>query len=56
MRDDLRRLLADPLPGALAGLIDVAECRAMLRRARALVKAGRFPTDTIGRGYPWPLV
>jgi len=56
MLDDLRRLLADPLPEALASLIDVAECRAMLRRARALVKAGRFPTDTIGRGYPWPVV
>jgi hypothetical protein len=27
-----------------------------VRRARALVKIGRFPTDTIGRGYPWPLV
>jgi len=54
--DDLRRLLADPLPATLAALIDADECRAMLRRARALVKAGRFPTDTIGRGYPWPPV
>ena len=49
-------LLADPLPEALAALIDADECRVMLRRARALVKAGRFPTDTIGRGYPWPVV
>jgi uncharacterized repeat protein (TIGR03843 family) len=54
--DDLRRLLADPPPAPLRELIEVDECRAMLRRARALVKAGRFPTDTIGRGYPWPLV
>jgi uncharacterized repeat protein (TIGR03843 family) len=55
MLDDLRRLVAG-LPSALAGLIDPDECRALLRRARALVKARRFPTDTIGRGYPWPLV
>jgi uncharacterized repeat protein (TIGR03843 family) len=54
--DDLRRLLADPPPAPLRELIEADECRAMLRRARALVKAGRFPTDTIGRGYPWPLV
>jgi len=54
--DDLRRLLADPPPAALRELLEADECRAMLRRARALVKAGRFPTDTIGRGYPWPLV
>jgi uncharacterized repeat protein (TIGR03843 family) len=54
--DDLRWLLADKLPETLAAVIDADECRAMLRRARALIKAGRFPTDTIGRGYPWPLV
>ena len=54
--EDLRRLLADPMPEALAVLIDADERRAMLKRARALVKMGRFPTDTIGRGYPWPLV
>jgi uncharacterized repeat protein (TIGR03843 family) len=53
--DDLQRLVAGP-PPALAGLIDPAECRALLRRARALLKVRRFPTDTIGRGYPWPLV
>jgi hypothetical protein len=32
------------------------ECAVLLKRTRALVKAGRFPVDTIGRGYPWPLV
>jgi uncharacterized repeat protein (TIGR03843 family) len=54
--DDLRRLVAGPLPPALTELIDPDECRALLKRARALVKVGRLPTDTIGRGYPWPLV
>jgi uncharacterized repeat protein (TIGR03843 family) len=54
--DDLRRLAAGPLPPALVELLDTAECQALLRRARALVKSGRFPVDTGGRRYPWPLV
>jgi uncharacterized repeat protein (TIGR03843 family) len=54
--DDLRRLVAQPLPAALAELIDAGECRALVKRARALVKMGRFPSETGGRGYPWPLV
>jgi uncharacterized repeat protein (TIGR03843 family) len=54
--DDLRRLVGGPLPKTVRALIDDDECRALVRRARALVKIGRFPTDTIGRGYPWPLV
>jgi uncharacterized repeat protein (TIGR03843 family) len=54
--EDLRRLLAEPPPPALTELLEADECRALLRRARALVKAGRFPTGTVGRGYPWPLV
>ncbi len=53
---DLRRLAAGPVPAAVAALIDADEGRALLKRARALVKIGRFPTDTVGRGYPWPLV
>lgn len=54
--DDLRRLTAGPLPPVLAGLIDADERRALVRRARALVKTGHFPSETGGRGYPWPLV
>jgi uncharacterized repeat protein (TIGR03843 family) len=54
--DDLRRLVAAPLPPALTQLIDADECRALLTRGRRLVNAGRLPTDTLGRGYPWPLV
>jgi uncharacterized repeat protein (TIGR03843 family) len=54
--EDLRRLAAGPVPPPLAGLLDADEGRALLRRARALVKAGRFPSETGGRGYPWPLV
>jgi hypothetical protein len=54
--DDLRRLAAGPLPAALADLLDPAERQAMLRRTRALLKAGRFPLDSDGHRYPWPLV
>jgi uncharacterized repeat protein (TIGR03843 family) len=54
--DDLRRLVAGPLPAPLTELIDADECRALVKRARALVKMGRFPSETGGRGYPWPLV
>jgi uncharacterized repeat protein (TIGR03843 family) len=54
--DDLARLAARPLPAPLRGLLAADECAVLLKRTRALVKAGRFPVDTIGRGYPWPLV
>ncbi|HTO11822.1 MAG TPA: SCO1664 family protein [Candidatus Binatia bacterium] len=54
--DDLRRLAAGGLPSEMGELLDAAECQALLRRARALVKSGRFPVDTGGRRYPWPLV
>jgi uncharacterized repeat protein (TIGR03843 family) len=54
--DDLRRLAAGPLPEALVELLEPDECRALVRRTRALLKAGRFPSETGGRGYPWPLV
>jgi uncharacterized repeat protein (TIGR03843 family) len=54
--DDLRRLVAGALPEVVTELIDDDERRALLRRARALLKAGRFPSETGGRGYPWPLV
>jgi uncharacterized repeat protein (TIGR03843 family) len=53
---DLKRLAATPLPAALRKLIAPDECAVLLKRTRALVKMGRFPSDTIGRGYPWPLV
>jgi uncharacterized repeat protein (TIGR03843 family) len=56
LRDDLKRLVATPLPAALRELIAPDECAVLLKRARALLKIGRFPSDTIGRGYPWPLV
>jgi uncharacterized repeat protein (TIGR03843 family) len=53
---DLRRFLAAPLPDALAALLAPAERQALRRRADALVRDGRFPTDASGARYPWPLV
>jgi uncharacterized repeat protein (TIGR03843 family) len=53
---DLERLAASPLPEALGQLLDAQECQALLRRARALLKTKKFPVDTGGRRYPWPLV
>ena len=53
---DLRRLASSPLPPALKELLDATECQALVKRARALVKVGRFPVDSGGRRYPWPLV
>ena len=56
LRDDLKRLVAKPLPAAFRELIAPDECAVLLKRTRALLKMGRFPSDTIGRCYPWPLV
>ena len=54
--DALRRFLAAPLSDTLAALLAPAEGEALRRRAHALVKDGRFPTDASGVRYPWPLV
>jgi uncharacterized repeat protein (TIGR03843 family) len=54
--DDVNRFLDRGLPPALCDLLDPFERDALLTRARALVRGGRFPTDDGGRAYPWPLV
>jgi uncharacterized repeat protein (TIGR03843 family) len=56
IQQDLERLVARPLPPALRAQLAPEECSILVKRARALAKSGRFPTDTVGRGYPWPLV
>jgi uncharacterized repeat protein (TIGR03843 family) len=53
---DLDRLATDPLPAALAELLDPFERDALLHRATALAHDGVFPIDESGRRYPWPLV
>jgi len=53
---DVRRLLKRSVPATLGDLLDAGEQKALLARARAVLKAGRFPEDTTGRRYPWPLV
>ncbi|MBI4589931.1 MAG: SCO1664 family protein [Candidatus Rokubacteria bacterium] len=56
MLADVRRLLVAGLPAPLSALLDPAEQEALLVRARAIVGEGRFPVDTTGWRYPWPLV
>jgi uncharacterized repeat protein (TIGR03843 family) len=56
IRDDVVRLLDEGLPGTFAVLLDAFERDAVLTRARAVVREGRFPVDHSGRRYPWPLV
>jgi uncharacterized repeat protein (TIGR03843 family) len=54
--DDLAAL-DDALPGTLAELLSAAEVDAVRKRARRLVKSGRFPVpDPDSHCYPWPLV
>jgi uncharacterized repeat protein (TIGR03843 family) len=54
--EDLRRVVSDDLPAALAALLDADEQRALKRRARGLLRAGRYPLDKSGLRYPWPLI
>ncbi len=54
--DDVRRVLDNGLPPALASLLDPDEQRALKRRARGLLRSGRFPVDQSGLRYPWPLI
>ncbi len=53
--EDLRGLLAG-MPAPVAALLAPAEQHALLGRARALVRHGKFPRERGGRAYPWPLV
>jgi uncharacterized repeat protein (TIGR03843 family) len=49
-------LLDGRLPKPVAEFLIPAERHALRARARALVDAGRFPEDSTGYRYPWPLV
>jgi len=52
----IRRLLLVGLPAPLAELLEPTEQEALLGRGRALARRTRFPKDTGGMRYPWPLV
>src|SRR5260221_240518 len=56
LQEDLRRVVSDELPPALAELLDPDEQRALKRRARGLLRTGQFPVDKSGLRYPWPLI
>jgi uncharacterized repeat protein (TIGR03843 family) len=53
---DLERLVAGGVPEELDALLAPDEQAALLARARRLLTARRFPADSTGRRYPWPLV
>ena len=56
LQEDLRRVVSDELPAALAELLDPDEQRALKRRAHGLLRTGQFPVDKSGLRYPWPLI
>ncbi len=57
LRDDVCRVLLDGgVPDTVACFLDPFEIDALRTRARAVVAEGRFPIDTTGRRYPWPMV
>jgi len=53
---DVRGFVDAGVRDELAALLTDDEQKALLRRARAVVKAGCFPENRGGRSYPWPLV
>ena len=57
---DIERLAGEldsgPLREQMLELIDQREVNATVRRARALVRSGRFPSPGSRRSYPWPPV
>jgi uncharacterized repeat protein (TIGR03843 family) len=54
--EDLKRVVDDGLPAALADLLDANEVRGLKRRTRGLLRSGHFPVDHSGLRYPWPLI
>lgn len=56
LRRDLVALVEFGFDTALGDLLDDDEIAAAVRRARTLIDEGRFPIDTTGRRWPWPLV
>jgi uncharacterized repeat protein (TIGR03843 family) len=53
--EPLRRV-ARGAPAGVADLLARAEREALVERAQALLDAGVFPDETVGLGYPWPVV
>ena len=48
--------LATRVPLELASLLDDEEVDELQHRARLLVRNPKFPVDSSGRRYPWPVV
>ncbi len=50
------RLLLEPLPAVLHGLLGAEELEALAARAAGVLRRPTFPSPTHRRAYPWPLV
>ena len=53
---DIARLIDPGVPADVAELLDASEVEAIEGRAAMLVRGRKYPIDTTGRRYPWPLV
>jgi hypothetical protein len=56
LAEDIGKLARGSLPGALTSLLDEEEVEALLARAKALRRRGRFPEPRGDYPYPWPLI
>ncbi len=54
--ESVQRLLDEGLPDPVAELLDPDEQHALRVRGEAVTRRGRFPKDSNGTRYPWPLV
>ena len=54
--EDVIAMLESGPDDLLGDLLDPLERDAVCTRGHALVREGVFPSDTTGRGYPWPLL
>lgn len=53
---DVQRFVDQPISGPLRELLDPFERASLEARARGVLAARVFPTDTTGHAHPWPLV
>jgi len=54
--DDLRGLAGGDVPSALQALLEPQEIEALVSRAAAVRRRGRYPTPKSEYPYPWPLI
>ncbi|MCH1512762.1 MAG: SCO1664 family protein [Acidimicrobiales bacterium] len=53
---DLEILSTSPIPENIASYLNPTEQEAFLQRVRQLLEVQKFPVDTSGTRYPWPVI